>query len=188
MLAVHRRMSLRRFIVAALVSSVVFVPAGHPALGRPAPAPSPGPCAAPERRQFDFWLGNWRVVDAAGAFQGTNDVTGEFGSCVIQEHWRGSDGSRGSSFNTYVPGAKRWQQTWVDSHGLTLQLYGGMHDGSMVLSGPRTTRAGIVIDRIVWTPLSDGRVRQHWQEAGASEKRWREIFDGYYSRVKTPAS
>ncbi len=188
MLPRRKRVSLRRLIVAALVSSIAFLPAGRPALGRPAPSPSPGPCAASERRQFDFWIGNWRVVDRSGAFQGTNDVTGEFGGCAIQEHWKGSDGSRGSSFSTYVPSRKEWQQTWVDSHGLTLQLYGGIHDGSMVLSGPRTTRTGTVVDRIVWTPLSQGRVRQNWQEADASEKHWREIFDGYYSRVKAPAS
>jgi hypothetical protein len=160
----------------------------YPASSSPTSAPAVARCAAPERRQFDFWIGNWRVADATGAFQGTNDVTGEFDGCVVQEHWRGSDGSRGSSFNTYVPGRKQWQQTWVDSNGLTLQLYGGLRDGSMVLSGARATKSGTVIDRIVWTALPDGRVRQHWQESAAAGRPWKEIFDGYYSKAKSPAS
>lgn len=175
---------MRKPILAALVTSVAFVAAVHPVWSSPPSASAAGPCAAPERHQFDFWIGNWRVTDASGAFQGTNDVTAEFGGCVVQEHWKGSDGSRGSSFNTYLPGRKQWQQTWVDSNGLTLQLYGGLQDGSMVLSGTRVTKAGTVVDRIAWTTLPDGRVRQHWQESNAGAQVWKEIFDGYYSRVK----
>jgi hypothetical protein len=146
-----------------------------------AATPAPNPCASAERHQFDFWLGNWRVVDASGAFQGTNDVTSEFNGCAVQEHWTGSDGSRGSSFNTYIPGRKQWQQTWVDAQGLTLQLYGGLRGSSMVLTGTRITRDGPVTDRIAWTPLPGGRVRQHWQESD-SRGTWKEIFDGYYSK------
>jgi len=142
------------------------------------------PCAAPQRHQFDFWLGNWRVVDASGAFQGTNNVTSEFDGCVVQEHWKGVEGGRGSSFNTYLPGRKLWQQTWVDAHGLTLLLLGGMQGSSMVLSGSRVAKNASVIDRITWTPLPDGRVRQHWQEKSNDGKGWQEIFDGYYSKAR----
>jgi hypothetical protein len=141
------------------------------------------PCSSSERHQFDFWLGNWRVVDAAGAFQGTNNVTSEFKGCVVQEHWKGAEGGRGSSFNTYLSGRKQWQQTWVDSHGLTLLLFGSLQGNSMVLSGTRVTSAGTVTDRITWTPLSDGRVRQHWQEADHKGK-WEDVFDGYYRKIE----
>lgn len=151
-----------------------------------AAGPPPNPCASPQRHQFDFWVGNWRVVDASGAFQGTNDVTSEYRGCVVQEHWKGAGGGSGSSFNTYLPGKKQWQQTWVDASGLTLQLYGGLQGTSMVLQGTRVGKSGAVIDRITWTPLPDGRVRQHWQESDASGKRWQEIFDGYYSRRPVP--
>jgi hypothetical protein len=142
-------------------------------------------CAAPERHQFDFWIGNWRVVDASGKFQGTNRVTSEYGGCLVQEHWVGANGGSGSSFNSYMPGRRRWQQTWVDSHGLTLRLIGGMHNGSMVLSGDRVDKQGHrVIDRIAWTPLTGGRVRQHWQESADGGARWQDVFDGYYVPAK----
>lgn len=142
----------------------------------------PSPCAAPERHQFDFWLGNWRVVDAANVFQGTNNVTSEFDGCVVQEHWKGAEGGRGSSFNTYLPGRNVWQQTWVDSHGLTLLLQGGLHEKSMILSGTRIGKKGPITDRVTWTPLPDGRVRQHWQENANDGKGWQDVFDGYYSK------
>jgi hypothetical protein len=144
---------------------------------------SPPPCASPERRQFDFWLGSWRVTDASGAFQGTNDVTSIFGGCALQEHWKGNGGETGSSFNSYLPGRKQWHQTWVDDHGITLILFGGLQGSSMVLSGTRVTKGGTVIDRITWTPLPDGRVRQHWQVSDPSGNVWKDVFDGYYERT-----
>jgi hypothetical protein len=140
-------------------------------------------CDSTEHHQFDFWIGNWRVTDAKGAFQGTNNVTSIYDGCALQEHWKGSGGDMGSSFNAYMPGRKQWHQTWVDNSGVTLILYGGLHGSSMMLEGPRMTKAGTVTDRITWTPMPDGRVRQHWQQLGPGDKPWQDVFDGYYARA-----
>ena len=145
-------------------------------------ATPPAPCTAPANHQFDFWVGSWRVVDRSGKFQGTNDVTREFNGCVIQEHWSGTGGSRGSSFNTFLPSMNKWQQTWVDNSGLTLHLVGGLIGSTMTMSGERKAPDGTTVtDRISWTPLPDGRVRQHWQQRNA-RKAWSDVFDGYYAR------
>lgn len=32
-------------------------------------------CSTPEYRQFDFWVGDWVVHDAAGKLAGTNTIT-----------------------------------------------------------------------------------------------------------------
>ncbi|HTA39242.1 MAG TPA: hypothetical protein VK760_09210 [Candidatus Acidoferrales bacterium] len=165
---------VRLMFAVAVVLGVLNTP---PSLG------AASKCGAPERHEFDFWIGNWRVTDASGAFQGTNEVTRVYDGCALQEHWKGSGDDVGSSFNTYVPGRKQWHQTWVDNSGLTLILYGGLQGTSMVLEGPRITKAGTVIDRITWTPLPDGRVRQHWQQSGPGSKPWQDVFDGYYARA-----
>src|SRR5215467_6478116 len=44
-------------------------------------------CLAPRFRQFDFWLGDWSVSNAANPFVGINPVTSELGGCVLEEHW-----------------------------------------------------------------------------------------------------
>ena len=147
------------------------------------PASNQAPaCANAEHRQFDFWLGDWNVIDTKTRQPaGHNLVTLIQGDCVLQEHWQGTDGSSGTSLNIYFAGDKQWHQTWVDSNGLLLRLDGGIVDGKMVLTGKRTTRAGaIVTDRIVWTPEPNGDVRQVWDFSADDGKTWQPVFDGTY--------
>ena len=142
------------------------------------------PCSSEEHRQFDFWIGDWEVLDEGGAPQGTNRIEQILGGCALQENWVGAEGSTGHSFNTFDNNSGRWHQTWVDGNGLLLLLDGGLEEGSMVLSGPGVSRDGDPIThRISWTPLEDGRVRQHWQ-ASKDGGDWTEVFDGYYTRVE----
>jgi hypothetical protein len=159
-------------------------PAASPASAR---TPPPKPCVAPQDRQFDFWLGKWNVTDnTSGKPDGTNDITSELKGCVLQEHWIGAgpNGGRGMSFNHYDPARKVWHQTWVDDSGGILYLDGGMKNGSMVLAGARTGRAGKrVIDRITYTPRPDGSVRQWWQVSRDGGKTWTTSFDGIYRKT-----
>jgi hypothetical protein len=154
------------------------------AFATPAPAASAPPCSAPQHRQFDFWLGDWRVVDPQGEPAGTNLVTAVYGGCALQEHWKGVGGDQGSSFNIYNDPTARWHQTWVDNSGTLLLLDGGSpRPGVMVLTGMRRTKRGREVeDRITWTKLDDNRVRQLWDFTADGGKKWSVIFDGTYIR------
>jgi hypothetical protein len=152
-------------------------------------APSrPPACADPEYRQFDFWIGDWDVYDPKGGLKGRNVVTREFGGCVLQEHWTagGPIAQTGSSFNTWSPARKRWHQTWVDSTGGFLLLDGEFRDGAMVLSGEGMNRQGVAVrNRITWSTLGEGKVRQLWESSRDQGQSWRTVFDGTY--VRRPA-
>ena len=144
----------------------------------------PPPCSEPEHRQFDFWLGKWTAYSEDGQKQGTNHLTQVMGQCVMQENWQSASGFSGTSFNFYDANRKVWHQTWVDNSGGKLLLEGGLRDGKMQLQGDRINGEGkTVTDRITWTPLPDGRVRQHWQ-ATLDGENWQDVFDGYYQRDK----
>ena len=152
-----------------------------------APAAPPQPprprqqkaCAATEFRQFDFWLGDWKVTDPKGDVVGTNLITLEMDGCVLHEHWVGSKGGNGESFNLYDRATKQWHQTWVDNGGTLLSLNGGLVDGRMVLSGPGQGPKGEPItNRIAWEKLADGRVRQTWDVSSDGGKTWVNSFDG----------
>ena len=138
-------------------------------------------CRGSEHRQFDFWLGDWKVTDSAGTVVGDNRITRVSRGCGLLESWRGANGNEGSSLNWFDPQTGHWNQLWVGS-GLYLRLTGGFENGQMVLSGERQTPQGVVIDRIEWMVLDDGRVRQVWKVSRDSGKTWQIVFDGMYAR------
>jgi hypothetical protein len=139
-------------------------------------------CRAPERRQFDFWVGRWTVTDTAGRVMGHSEITRVSGGCGILEHWMGRDGVGGMSLNGYDPASGHWTQFWVGEGGLVLHLVGGRKGSSMVLSDQRSGPRGELLDRITWTPLEDGDVRQLWETSLDGGATWKAAFDGRYRR------
>ena len=148
-------------------------------------APAPKPCAAPEYRQFDFWLGEWSVTDPGGKAAGVNRITRILGGCALREEWTGAGGLTGTSLNMYDSPRRRWHQTWVDDKGNVLLLEGAFHGGRMVLEGDAPAESGTLVrQRITWSPLAGGRVRQLWESSTDSGKTWKTEFDGTYAKKK----
>jgi hypothetical protein len=168
-------------------SQIMFVLFGTLLAGAPLIAqqgPPPG-CTTPEFRQFDYWVGDWNVTDSAGGISyGTNNVTLEEATCVIHEHWAGSRGGTGQSFNYYDPRTRVWQQDWVASNaGSSLHLVGKLEGNTMVLEadipGPNATT---IHHKAMWIPQPDGRVRQYWRQTTDGGKTWTIVFDGFYKK------
>lgn len=145
------------------------------------------PCTGSENRQFDFWVGNWEVTDSAGkTIYGTNRVSLEEGGCLVHENWAGSRGGTGQSLNFFDPLKQQWEQVWVGSDGLVLQIAGHLKGSSMVLEGEGMGPGGKVVkQRAAWTPQPDGRVRQYWEQSADGGATWTVAFDGWYRPRKT---
>jgi hypothetical protein len=139
-------------------------------------AAQPKPCTGPEYRQFDFWIGDWRVTTPDGKHAGDNRIDAILDGCALSESWRGAGGGQGFSYNAYDRARKVWHQTWVDKQGNLLLLEGALKDGAMVLSGVQAK----VLQRITWTPNKDGSVRQVWETSADQGKTWQTVFDGLY--------
>jgi len=137
-------------------------------------------CAAKESHQFDFWIGDWNVVEK-GKFAGHNRIEAILGGCAVAEHWDGAGGGHGTSYNAYDAKTKTWQQFWVDTHGGVLHLEGTFDGERMAL---RSNAPGAHVDRITWTPNKDGSVRQLWETSEDSGKTWTTSFDGRYERTR----
>jgi hypothetical protein len=152
----------------------------------PPDTPPASACAAPEYRQFDFWLGRWDVT-SDGAPAGYNEVRAIHGGCALQENWvgAGEGGISGTSLNAWDRATGRWHQTWIDSGGTLLQLDGGLEEGAMVLAGEQPAAPGgrAVRHRITWTPNPDGSVRQLWEASQDGGNTWNILFDGLYQRA-----
>lgn len=173
-------------LVAALLPELQASPPGPAA---PPPRP-PAPCAGSIHRHFDFWVGQWDVVDPAGKFVGTNRIE-RVGDCFLQETWASAGGGyTGRSLNS-VGSDGRWHQTWTDTGGLRLELTGGLVDGRMVLEGETPSQdpkqKGPTRNRISWSPEGEGVVRQHWETSSDEGKTWTTSFDGRYHPAPAPA-
>src|SRR5918995_5108174 len=107
-----------------------------------APTAAPKACAAPEHRQFDFWIGEWEVTTPNGAPAGRNRIESILDGCALRESWTGAKGGSGNSYNAYDRQTRRWHQTWVDNGGLVLRLDGVFADGKMILSGESRDSSG----------------------------------------------
>lgn len=171
----------------ALFAAMIAALSGYAtlAVAQTPPAAKPPPCATPEHRQFDFWIGRFEVRDPSGKIVGHNRIERAHGGCALIENWTGVGGVTGSSVNIYDRDHRRWHQTWVDSSGGLLQLDGSRSESAMALSGSAFDADAVnqvALQRITWTPLEGGRVRQLWESSTDGGKTWSVAFDGLYIR------
>jgi hypothetical protein len=147
-------------------------------------ADKPPACTAAEHRQFDFWIGSWNVMEK-GKLAGHNRITAIDGGCVLLESWTGASGFTGHSLNIYDASRGKWHQTWVDNSGSLLVLEGTFRDGKMVLEGDHEVPGAKKgrRERITWTPLPGGELRQHWESSTDGGATWTTAFDGHYKRA-----
>ena len=149
-------------------------------------AQNPPPPLPPVNHDFDFWLGEWEVTNQAnGKKAGENRIERQHGGHVLVENYTTPGLFTGMSLNAYDESAKHWHQCWMDNLGGVLDLYGGLVDGKMVLTGETTTPQGTKqLERITWTPNADGTVRQHWEQSADGGKSWTNAFDGLYRKKR----
>ncbi len=139
-----------------------------------------------ENRQFDFWVGDWDVTDAAsGGTAGSSRIEKELGDCVIWENWTSANSTyAGKSYNVYNSTLKQWEQFWVDNVGGTIYFHGGLKDGVMDywtddITQPNGTK---LMRHLQFFKLSPDKVRQFSQGSTDGGKTWKVEYDFTYTR------
>ena len=62
------------------------------------------------------------------------------------------------------------------------KLEGGLRAGKMVLLGETVLESGErALQRITWSTMAGGRVRQFWEQSSDAGKTWTAAFEGIYS-------
>lgn len=150
------------------------------------------PCAVPEARQFDFWVGEWELTWKGGQGGTPENETGRavnvirkiLGGCVIEENFSAPLGAYlGKSWSVYQPATGQWRQTWVDNSGNYLLFRGGFHDGKMELRTEPFQRNGkTFISRMVFQNISESALDWSWQRSADEGESWQDVWNIHYQR------
>lgn len=139
-------------------------------------------CCTEQHKQFDFWLGDWQVLDTSGKQVGENTILKVEDNCIMTERWRSSSGSTGRSINFYDKTDNTWNQVWIDNKGGVLRLKGTYQNGSMVLKSERQKgKSGTYYyNQISWSLNNDKTVTQLWEIYNTQGKLLSTAFKGIY--------
>ena len=144
------------------------------------------PCAAPEMRQLDFWIGEWDLTWGDSG-TGINVITAELNDCVILENFTTHDSIpfRGISVSTYNRKLGKWQQTWVDTEGNYLDFVGGLSEGKMILSRETVDSEGkLVLFRMVFQNIMENSLDWNWEKSPDNGHTWETLWEIHYKRKR----
>jgi hypothetical protein len=152
-------------------------------------AAQPKPCAEPEQKQFEFWVGEWDLTwpgnNPGQTDHGTNSVQRILEGCIVQENFSGAEAMhlRGQSVSIFDASARKWKQTWVDNEGAYLDFVGEFKDGQMVLAReairPDGTKA---LQRMVFKNITHEEFDWSWEASKDGGKSWTVIWPIHYKR------
>jgi hypothetical protein len=155
-----------------------------------APVLTAPPCDTPPHHQFDFWVGEWQVFDAAtNQLVAFDRVEKHSEGCIVQQNMNFvTDMYRrpgatyrlaGMSVNRYD--GEAWLELWADNQWGAIAMRGSLDEhGSMVFKTIVPSRNRDL--KIVWEKQADGSVRilQYVTPTGAGK--WQKYGDLIYRR------
>jgi len=145
------------------------------------------PCAAPQQKQFDFWVGEWELTwpgeKPGETGHGANSIKRIMDGCVVQENFSGdSMHLRGISVSTFDANSARWKQTWVDNEGGYLDFSGAFKDGQMILQREAVRNGVKILQRMVWKNISANEMDWSWEASRDGGKTWQVNWPIHYKR------
>jgi hypothetical protein len=169
----------RRFAPFLFFATTLFAQTSAPA----------NPCAAPQQKQFDFWIGEWDLTwpgqHASETGHGTNSIKRILDDCIVQENFASLDAShmRGTSVSVFEPKSGHWKQTWVDNQSGYLDFVGDFKDGQMILQREFARPDGVrVMQRMVWKNISASEFDWSWEASNDGGKTWQVNWPIHYKR------
>ncbi|MFK7950291.1 MAG: DUF1579 family protein [Saprospiraceae bacterium] len=141
-------------------------------------------CDSDAAQQLDFLIGDWELFSKDGNMIGQNKVKLVFGTCTLEEDFKGADGLKTHSTFSYDVKNKRWTQAWSDDFGNKLNFKGTFKNDKLTLKANSTNANGKkVYQRIIYKKQANGGVSQVWQKS-ANNKEWKTTYSGTYKRKK----
>lgn len=150
-------------------------------------AKAPEPCrTSPDRRRFDFWLGEWNVETPDGQPAGHSVVQEISGGCGLLENWTDLRGGTGKSLNAFNPALHRWEQFWIGQYGAVTEYRDSeWHGDTLVYRAESVNPAGHpVLLRLSFNARPDGSVRQFGEASTDGGKSWNTSYEFFYKKAR----
>ena len=144
-------------------------------------------CDSPEARQFDFWIGRWKLTwknSDGDIVQGRNEIAALYDGCVIREQFESPTSFRGTSLSVYSPDKHKWQQTWVDNAGAYLDFEGEFRDSVMVLGRNASKNGKHFLQRMRWYNIERNSLDWNWERSDDNGHTWKVLWSIHYERTQ----
>ena len=166
-------------------------------------------CAAPEARQFDFWLGDWvieqRILRQDGSyaeFPARTSVRPAAAGCALIEDWRGTvqffwtgmeapAALHGLSVRAWDPATRAWVIHWLDDRDPSLgePFVGGFEDGRGVFTQTTTGEDGVErTSRIAFDNPAEGVVEWSLATSRDGGESWTTLWSMHMTRQQGRSS
>ena len=134
-------------------------------------------------QRLAFWVGDWEVVDSAGAHYATQRVRAIFDACAITAEWTGRVGDKGMSISAFDVRTGDWKQVYVSNQvpspsGVPMRKSDPSYDGPGIRFVPLTESPPdqLARSRVTLFPLSEHRVMQLFEDSSDGGKTWHTVF------------
>jgi hypothetical protein len=139
-----------------------------------------------ERRQLDYWLGDWKIAGPGAGPNAASRVYLALDGCMVVESWDGGRGHTGENMFGYSADDKSWHGMFVDNQGrVHVFVHGKVASGSAEFSGPSGGPNGeTVLNRVRIRRIDPDKVEQVWEKSTDNGSTWATDFHGEYLRKK----
>jgi len=128
---------------------------------------------------LDFWVGTWDCVgrskipgkDGWSETKCANRIEKILGDKVIHENFENA-GYAGQSWSVYNVQTKQWHQTWVDSQGAYIDLFGGLEKDKMILRTVVNPKKPKAFNRMVFSDITKNSFNWRWEGTKDGGKTW----------------
>ena len=139
--------------------------------------------ASAECRQFDFWLGDWKITNPSGSKEASSRVYLALGQYLLVESWDDGKGHKGENLFAYSSDDKSWHGMFADNEGRVHVFTGKVVPGLAEFYGPsRGSNGEAVLNRIRVTRIAADKVKQSWEKSIDNGASWTAVFAGEYYR------
>jgi hypothetical protein len=155
-------------------------------------AANASPCAADANYQrLAFWVGDWEILDPAGAHYATQRVRAAVDTCAITAEWTGRMGDKGLGTSAFDRLSGEWRQMYVSNQvpaptGVFLRKSDRSYTGPGVrfISLLDPADGNPARSRVTIMPLDDHRALQLFENSSDGGKTWQTLFKAEHRPIR----